>query len=317
MTAALELDRVSKHFGPLAALDDVSLRVTRGSLFGLLGPNGAGKTTLLSIAAGFLRPDTGEARVLGALADDFGTLRGRLAMLPQDADLQGGVAVGEQLTLFARLSGLRSGEARSAAHRALEAVRLGDAAGRLPRALSHGMRKRVALAQALIGEPELLFLDEPTAGLDPENARHTRELIRALRGQRTVVLCSHNLHEIQELCDEVAVLHRGRVAECGRMEGLTEAARLLRVTLGQPRAARAAEALAPLDVVDRVEVTGELDFNVHLADAGEAETEAAVEAVLARLLAQGLVPRRLLPGASLESRYLEVTGGRFDGASGT
>nr|MDJ0851387.1 ABC transporter ATP-binding protein [Myxococcota bacterium] len=213
MSAALELDGVSKHFGPLTALDDVSLRVPTGSLFGLLGPNGAGKTTLLSIAGGFLRPDGGDARVLGARAGDFGRLRGRLAMLPQDADFQGGVAVGEQLTLFGRLSGLGHAEARSAAERALHAVRLGDVGPRLPRALSHGMRKRAALAQALLGEPELLFLDEPTAGLDPENARHTRELIRSLRGERTVVLCSHNLHEIQDLCDEVAVLHRGRVAE--------------------------------------------------------------------------------------------------------
>jgi ABC-2 type transport system ATP-binding protein len=297
VTAALELASVSKRFGRVGALDAVSLAVPVGGLFGLLGPNGAGKTTLLGVAAGFLRADAGEVRRLG-----------RLSWLPQDASFQPGVPLGEQLELFGRLSGLGAREAREDAGRVLEAVRLGDAGRRLPRELSHGMRKRAALGQALLGEPELVFLDEPTAGLDPENARHVREIVRSLRGRCTVVLCSHNLHEIQELCDHVAVLHEGRIVESGPLEQLTAAALRLRISLGTPGAARAAELLSALGEVSAVGVTGECDVDVHLRPG--ADRDAAVRAVLARLLECDLVPHRLLPGASLEARFLELTSGR-------
>jgi len=317
VTAALHLAEVGKHFGGVAALDGVSLEVPRGSLFGLLGPNGAGKTTLLSLAAGFLRPDAGTVRVLGEEATDFSALRGRLSMLPQDAVFQPRVPLVEQLVFFARLSGLDARAAKRAAHEALDAVQLADAALRAPRTLSHGMHKRAALGQALVGAPELVFLDEPTAGLDPENARHARELIRSLRGERTVVLCSHNLHEIQDLCDTVAVLHRGRVVESGPMEELTAAALLLRIVLGSPRASETNALLTQLPQVERVEVTGEAELNVHLVGHAESERDAAVKSVLQALLAADLVPRQVLPGASLESRFLEITGGRFDGASST
>ena len=311
---ALDLEGVSKRFGRVTALDSVSLRVPSGGLFGLLGPNGAGKTTLLSIAAGFLRADSGRVRVLGVEATDVSQLCGRVGMLPQDATFQPNVPVVEQMVLFGRLSGLGATEAARAASEALEAVRLADAGARLPGSLSHGMRKRAALAQALIGRPELVFLDEPTAGLDPENARHARELIRSLRAHSSIVLCSHNLHEIQDLCDHVAILHRGRVMESGPMDQLTAAALLLRISLGRPDAARVPPLLEALHGVSRVEVTGECEFNVHLLPDPDRDT--AVKSVLARLLERDLVPRRVLPGASLESRFLEITGGRFDGAPG-
>jgi ABC-type multidrug transport system ATPase subunit len=306
-STALELDGVSKGFGRVEALREVSLRVPRGGLFGLLGPNGAGKTTLLSLAAGFLHPDAGEVRVLGAPATEFATLCGRVSLLPQDADFQPGVALAAQLVHFGRLAGLDRSQAGAAARRALEAVRLGDVADRLPRTLSHGMRKRAALAQALLGEPELLFIDEPTAGLDPENARHVRELVRDLGAERTVVLCSHNLHEIQELCKNVAILQGGRVIESGPMAELTGDASRLRIVLHTPGAAAAAEALASLPAVAGSEAVDERILSVALDEAAATDRAAAVRAVLARLLERDHVPAELRGGASLESRFLELT----------
>jgi len=307
VTAALELSGVSKAFAGVQALQDVSLRIPRGGTFGLLGPNGAGKTTLLSLAAGFLRPDTGRVEVLGAEATDFAKLCGRVSLLPQDAEFQPGVALGAQLAHFGRLSGLTRREAESAAGRALEAVRLGDVAERAPRTLSHGMRKRAALAQALLGEPELVFLDEPTAGLDPENARHVRELVRELGRERTVVLCSHNLHEIQELCDHVAILLRGRLVEAGPMTRLTADALRVRITLHAPAAAAAAETLGALDAVVSVEVASERSFELHLHAHAAGDRPGISKLLLARLLEHDWVPAEVRSSASLESRFLELT----------
>ena len=306
-TPALELSGVSKTFGRVQALRTVTLRVPRGGTFGLLGPNGAGKTTLISLAAGFLRPDAGEVRVLGAPAGDFAALCGRVSLLPQDAELQPGVALGAQLAHFGRLSGSPPGEARSAVARALSAVRLDDAAGRLPRTLSHGMRKRAAIAQALLGEPELLFLDEPTAGLDPENARHVRALVRELGRERSVVLCSHNLHEVQELCDHVAILQDGRLVESGAMASLTAEALRLRITLHEPAAGKAAATLGGLEHVVSVEVASEHCLEVFLhADAAD-DRVGTSKRLLARLLEHDWIPAELRSGASLESRFLELT----------
>jgi len=307
MTAALELTGVSKGFGGVEALREVTLRVPSGGLFGLLGPNGAGKTTLLSLAAGFLRPDAGDVRVLGAEASDFARLCGRVSLLPQDAEFQPGIALASQLAHFGRLCGLGRTSADTAARRALAAVRLEDVSDRPPRTLSHGMRKRAALAQALLGDPELLFVDEPTAGLDPENARHVRELIREAGSQRTVVLCSHNLHEIQELCENVAILRAGRLIEAGPMAQLTADALRVRVTLHAPGAEAAAQALADLPPVARVEAEDEHTMTVVLREEATSDRAGAVRQLLARLLERDHVPAELRSSASLESRFLELT----------
>ena len=316
MDAAIRVQSLTKSFGTFKALDDVSFDVPKGSLFGLLGPNGAGKTTLFSIAAGFLGASGGSVEMIGSDVRKIGDLHGRFSMLPQDAAFQGGIPVVEQLVLFARLSGFSHDEAELKAMEALERVGLADVARRNARTLSHGMMKRAALCQAFLGNPEIMILDEPTAGLDPENARGIRELVRSLRGERTIVFSSHNLREVQELCDHAAILHQGKLEACDSMAALTAADHLVRITLGTPltdAAAKDLEALAPVDSLQRTE---DETFNLRLLVEDAAGRDQALKAVLRCLIdAHDLVPRSLNEGASLEARFLEITGGTYDGGS--
>lgn len=316
MDAAIRVQGLSKSFGSVRALDDVTFDVPKGSLFGLLGPNGAGKTTLFSIAAGFLGASSGGVEMLGADVRQIGELHGRFSMLPQDAAFQGGIPVVDQLVLFARLNGYERAEAETNAMEALELVGLADVAKRNARTLSHGMMKRAALCQAFLGEPELLILDEPTAGLDPENARGIRDLVKSLRGDRTIVFSSHNLREVQDLCDHGAILNGGRLEACDSMAALTAADHLVRITLGQALPDAAARDLEALPAVGALDVTGEGEFNLQLALGEAGDKDAALKAVLRCLLDQhDLAPRSLNEGASLEARFLELTGGTYDGGS--
>ncbi|MDA1195588.1 MAG: ABC transporter ATP-binding protein [Planctomycetota bacterium] len=316
MSAALVIDGLRKNFGRVAALEDVSFEVPAGSLFGLLGPNGAGKTTLFSIAAGFLRASAGTIELLGVDSREVSRLHGRFTMLPQDAAFQGGIPVIEQLVMFARLNGFARDEAEVRAMQALELVGLGESAKRNARALSHGMMKRVALCQAFLGSPELLLLDEPTAGLDPENARMVRNLVRQMRGSRTVVLSSHNLREIQDLCDHAAILHEGRLEVCDSMENLTSKGFLVRITLGSPLTDAAAAELRAIPEVSLLERTSPEEFNLTLDLASPDDKNGVLKTINKILIGtHDLVPRSLNEGASLETRFLEITGGVYDGSS--
>ena len=222
---------MTKRYGRTRALDGLDLVLEAGAPIALVGPNGAGKTTLLSLLAGFVRPSGGTVEVLGERPGSA-ALGGRVGALPQDALFDPRLSVGHQLRVLAELQGFDRRAARTEASRVLGAVGLDDVERRRPTALSHGMRKRVALAQALIGEPVLVLLDEPTAGIDPENARAIRELIlergrpdaspaaggRERRRGTTFVVSSHNLDELERLCGTVVQLERGALVRQERLD---------------------------------------------------------------------------------------------------
>src|SRR5262245_11631464 len=168
---AVRIEDLTKAFGRTVALDGVTFDIPSNSIFGLVGPNGAGKTTLFSLAAGFLKPDRGWVEVLGIDVESISQLRGRLSILPQDALFQANVPILEQLIFFGRLTGLSYEGAREEALQSLQIVGLGEVTRKNPRVLSHGMAKRLGIAQAFLGAPEVIILDEPTSGLDPANAR--------------------------------------------------------------------------------------------------------------------------------------------------
>ncbi len=318
MTTAVQIKGLTKTFTRLKALDDVSFEIPAGSLFGLLGPNGAGKTTLFSIAAGFLKPTSGSIEILGIDVSQISQLRGRFSMLPQDAAFQGGIPVIEQLVMFGRLNGFDPDESRRRAHDALELVGLADVAKKSARALSHGMMKRVALCQAFLGDPEVILLDEPTSGLDPDNARKMRDIIRSMHGTRTVVVSSHNLQEIQDICDHAAILDEGILQASKSMAELTSSNFLLRITTAEPLPAEAEAALNAMDVVRSLERTSDNEFNIELeVDSAEAK-DAALKRINKALVAEfDLTVRGIREGASLEAKFLDMTGGSYDGASGT
>ena len=302
--AALSFDGVTRRYGSTVALDRVSFQVRPGSCHGLVGPNGAGKTTTFALAAGFLRAGTGTIRVLGREPRDRGPHRPRIGVLPQDAALPAYLDVGTLLTTWARLSGDPRPEA--AARVALERVQLPEAWDASPRALSHGVAKRVALAQALLGEPALLLLDEPTAGLDPRAAAEVRTLLAGLRGQRTVIISSHNLAELERLCDAVTVLDHGKVVQDGTLAEVTRrgAEFSVQITRGDVPLPE----LRTLPGVARMELSPAGQLAVGLApDAPPADD--VIAAVLEALLARGVRISGLTQGSSLEQRVLDVTSG--------
>ncbi len=219
MTAAIEIKHLTKQFGPKLAVNDVSFDVDEGSCYGLIGPNGAGKTTTFSMMCGFLKPTAGTLRVLGVDPFEPGALKGKVGVLPQDAVLPATWPVGSLLTYYGQLSNLPEPEKEARA--VLERVQLPETWSVAAGTLSHGMAKRVSMAQALMGAPPVIFLDEPTAGLDPKIAASVRGVIRDLKGQHTVVVSSHNLQELEELCDATAILDKGRLVSASTMAEIT------------------------------------------------------------------------------------------------
>lgn len=206
----IQCQQLSKQFAGKLALDNISFEIQAGQPVALVGPNGAGKTTLLSILSGYLRASAGTVRLFGHKPGSS-ALFGRVSALPQDAQLDGNFSVIKQLSLYARLQGMTRQQASSEAWRVLELMRLRDAGNEQPAALSHGMGKRVAIAQALIGQPDLVLLDEPTAGLDPANARNIRQIVTELSVDTTFIISSHNLAELERLCNTVLHLDKGQL----------------------------------------------------------------------------------------------------------
>jgi len=211
---ALAVRDLVKRFGSVAALDHASLEVASGQVLGLLGPNGAGKTTLIRILLGLTRPTSGEAYLLGARAGAR-AVRLRVGYMPQDLAVYLDLSVSENVTLFGRLYGLSGPHLRSRCQEVLERVHLADRSRSIVSDLSGGMRRRVSLAAALVADPDLLLLDEPTVGVDPELRVEFWEFFHQLtRTGKTVVLTTHYLEEANR-ADRVVFLHAGRVLAAG------------------------------------------------------------------------------------------------------
>jgi ABC-2 type transport system ATP-binding protein len=206
----IQCKKLNHFYSGKAALLDVNFELDAGEPIGLVGPNGAGKTTLLSILSGFLSPSSGHVRLFGYLPGAT-QLVGKVSALPQDARLDPAFTIAQQLAFYARLQGLTRQQATLEAIKVLEAVSLREAAYEKPEVLSHGMAKRVAIAQALIGKPKLILLDEPTAGLDPVNIRTVRSIIAEQSSVTTFVISSHDLAELDRLCQHVLLLENGRL----------------------------------------------------------------------------------------------------------
>ena len=199
---------LSHFYSGKMALSKVNFEVSAGEPVGLVGPNGAGKTTLLSILSGFLMPTSGTITLFGH-QPGASELSGKVSALPQDARLDPAFTIGDQLIFYARLQGFSAKQAKVEATRVLEAVELKDSLNEKPVTLSHGMGKRVAIAQALIGQPQLMLLDEPTAGLDPVNTRNIRSIISDLSPDTTFIISSHDLAELGRLCQQILLLETG------------------------------------------------------------------------------------------------------------
>jgi ABC-type multidrug transport system ATPase subunit len=310
---AVKLKRVVKRFGAKLAVDDLTLEIPIGDVYGLIGPNGAGKTTTFSMMAGYLKPTEGYVEVLGYSPDHVGELKSRLGVLPQDALLPANDFVGEFLIHMARLQGIPSDKAMTVAREGLEEVQGREWWNLKCGSLSHGMAKRVALAQAFLGEPEVVLLDEPTEGLDPRIAHEVRELIKARKGRCTIVISSHNLHELEEICDAAAVLDRGKSVASGSIDELTAASEEVHIIVAPAKGKSRRELVLPMEQlrgapgVTRVEFDDEKSDLALYFDRSISDAEGVIGAALWVLLNAQIRVSGVEKGRGLEQRVMELT----------
>lgn len=308
MTAALELDKLTKCFGSITAVNQLSLEIPEGSLVGLIGPNGAGKTTLFGLLCGYLHPTSGSIKIRGEQMLPNTPRVTRVAALPQDADLPPRMKVIDALVMLGRLAGLPGAVAKARGQAALEELGLGELALRKVGLLSHGQRRRVGIAQTLLGEKEIILLDEPTAGLDALASAELRQLIAKLRRNRTIVLASHNLAEVEKLCDRAAIIDHGQLVSTGTMDDMKSAQALVTIKLG---AALLEDhpvlvALQQLAGVQSVAINKEA-LDLVLLDEGESATGALTNQVLQVLMEKDVLIQGVERGKSLEQRFIEDT----------
>jgi ABC-2 type transport system ATP-binding protein len=307
----IEVQNLTKRYGPFTAVDDVSFRVERGEVLGFLGPNGAGKTTTMRVLTGYMPATEGKAMVAGY--DVFSQAidaKRRTGYLPETPPLYPEMTVRDYLTFVARIKAgpMTRADRDARVQKVMRTTRIDDMANRACGKLSKGYKQRVGLAQALIHDPEVLILDEPTAGLDPKQIMETRDLIRGLGGNHTIILSTHILPEVAQTCQRVVIINKGKVVAVDTPDNLTHqlkgSASLYVQVEGTTSAAPALEALAG---VRRVVVSDQ-----HTAYTGyeiESEPNRDIRRDVARTLVNGgfglieLRPMRM----SLEEIFLQLT----------
>jgi ABC-2 type transport system ATP-binding protein len=217
----IRVQQLTKKYGSFTAVKGISFEVEKGEIVGFLGPNGAGKSTTMKILTGFLPPTTGRASIAGFdVFDDSLEARRHLGYLPENTPLYPEMKVGEYLRYRAALKGVASSKVRERVGDVLELCQVKDREKQLIGSLSKGYRQRVGLADALVHDPDLLILDEPTIGLDPNQIRTVRELIKNLAEKRTVLISTHILPEVEMMCSRVVVIHRGQIRATDTAENL-------------------------------------------------------------------------------------------------
>jgi ABC-2 type transport system ATP-binding protein len=316
----IEVQHLTKRYGRVTAVDDVSFRVERGEILGFLGPNGAGKTTTMRILTGYMPASEGRATVAGydVFAQPIEAKR-RTGYLPETPPLYPDMTVREYLDFVARIKNVPPGERRTRVETVMKRTHVDDMASRQCGKLSKGYRQRVGLAQALIHNPEVLILDEPTAGLDPKQIIETRDLIRGLAGDHTIVLSTHILPEVAQTCQRVVIINKGHVVAVDTPDNLTARLRGTE-TLYVQVDARGPHVSAGLQTVPGVTRVTAADQR---QDSGAFEVESERGRDIRRDLAREIVTRgwgllELRPmRMSLEEVFLQVTTEEVEAATTT
>jgi ABC-2 type transport system ATP-binding protein len=305
----IHVSKLTKYYGDYAAVRDVSFEVAKGQVVGFLGPNGAGKTTTMRILAGYLTATSGEATINGF--DVFWQpleVRRCIGYMPENCPLYLDMRVREYLHFRAGIKGLHWGRRRQRVGYVLERCWLKDVRRQLIGTLSKGFRQRVGLADALLGDPAVLILDEPTAGLDPTQIRETRKLIRELGQEHTILLSTHILPEVEMTCDQVIIIHKGQVAAAGSLAELQQRAGAQNVIVVEAEKTidlAPVQEVAEVRQVHREEVAGGTRLRI------TTENPVAVAQRLCALsVAQGWKLRELRPHRqTLEELFIRITGG--------
>ena len=308
----IEVSHLSKQYGSHPAIENLSFTVEDGQIYGLLGPNGAGKSTIMNILTSYLAPTSGEVKVAGyGLPEEAQQAKACVGYLPEQPPLYPEMTVQEYLMFAAELKGVKKVQRKEQVLKAARRTGLESVLPRLIRSLSKGYRQRVGIAQALLGSPKLIILDEPTVGLDPAQVIEIRKLIQELGRAHTVILSSHILSEVQAVCSRVLILSKGKLVAEGTPEELGEKLNpgsCLRATvLGDRKTVLEAVQAVPgiCKVQVESEADGEVTFTAESEDA--ADRRAAVSKALAK--AGGTVLALAAENKSLEEIFLALTGG--------
>jgi len=220
---AIEVENLSKFYGPARGIEEVSFSVKKGEIMGFLGPNGSGKTTTMRILTCFFPPTSGTARICGRdILNDSFSVRQKIGYLPENVPLYMDMPVFSYLNFFAEIKGVPSRMKKKKVDEVIQRCELQSVSHRLIRKLSKGFRQRVGIAQALLNDPEVLILDEPTVGLDPKQIIDIRSLIKGLGGSQTVILSTHILPEVSMTCDRVIIMHQGKLVAVDTPSNLTK-----------------------------------------------------------------------------------------------
>jgi ABC-2 type transport system ATP-binding protein len=318
----IEVSGVTKEFGGFIAVQDLRFHVRKGEVLGFLGPNGAGKTTTMRILTGFIPPTRGTASVSGHdVVEEPLEAKRKTGYLPETPPLYPEMSVAEYLDFVARIKGVPRPRRKAKVEESMEKCALGDVREQLLGRLSKGYRQRVGLAQALVHDPEVLLLDEPTAGLDPRQINETRELVRTLGRDHTVVLSTHILPEVAMTCDRVVIINRGRVVAQGTTESLTAelggtSALEVVIGLGAGGDEEARRLLSGIEGVTGVEPIGRdegsVTYRVEVRETSDLRREVSSRVVGAGLGLLGLRKH----GMTLEEVYLRVISSEDHGEAG-
>ena len=306
----IEVSHLSKNYGSRPAVEDLSFTVGDGQIFGLLGPNGAGKSTIMNILTGYIAPTSGEVKVAGfSLPEQAQQAKACVGYLPEQPPLYPEMTVQEYLDFASELKGVRRADRKEQVRRAARRTGLEEVLPRLIRSLSKGYRQRVGIAQALLGSPKLIILDEPTVGLDPAQVIEIRKLIRELGKAHTVILSSHILSEVQAVCSQVLILAKGRLVAVGAPEELGEklsSGSCLKATvLGGGQSVL--KAVGAIPGIRKVELEGESDGQVTFTAESIDDTDRRAEVSRALSQAGCTVLALSAESKTLEDVFLALT----------
>jgi len=304
----IDVQSLSRAYGDFWAVDDVSFTISSGEIVGLLGHNGAGKTTIMKMLSGYLEPSSGQVTIDGLdLAEDTRAVQQRLGYLPENLPVYPDMSVADYLDYAATLKGLEGAEARDSIRRAIRDTELQEKLLDPIATLSRGYKQRVGVAQAILGSPKLLILDEPTNGLDPNQTQHMRTLIQSLAESATVILSTHIMQEVDAICDRALILRNGKLALDENLSDLCSSNQVqIKTSLGHSDLDAALENIGGFGASTSISSEGERNlYQVQLTVGSD--TEASIAALAAAIHGSGAQLYQLNPqNRDLETVFREV-----------
>lgn len=304
----IEVHKLCKNYGDRIAIADLNFKIEKGDVVGFLGPNGAGKSTTMKILTGFMAPSSGTAQICGFdVFENPIEVKKRIGYLPETPPLYTDMTVESFLKFVAQLKQVETKKISALVERALSKTQLQAVRARLIQNLSKGFKQRVGIAQALVSDPEVLVLDEPTVGLDPKQVAEIRDLIKELRGEHTIILSTHILPEVQATCNKVIIIHQGQIVAQDTIEGLEKLNQgSLSLNIKTRRISSLSDTLKNMTGVLGIEKISDLHFKVQLQ-----QHDDLVEKIAAEVIRSGAGLMELIPSrANLEDVFLKLTYGQ-------